>query len=103
MSLLGWSLFADEFHGQNYRYRYRLDIDIDIDTDMILLEFKVIFPIQIQDYGIFYLLTSIVFHLYLLSSTLKIPVLKDTGNDEIRNSHNYLLVFSYIIYITISK
>ena len=45
MSLLGWSLFADEFHGQNYRYRYRLDIDIDIDTDMILLEFKVIFPI----------------------------------------------------------
>lgn len=90
MSLLGWSLFADEFHGQNYRYRYRLDIDID--TDMILLEFKVIF--QIQDYGIFHLLTSVVFHLYLLSSILKIPVLKDTGNDEIRNSRNYLLVFS---------
>lgn len=41
------------------------------------------FPIHLELW-LFYLLASVIFHRSLLPSTVKILILKDTGNNEIR-------------------
>lgn len=56
-------------------------------------DFILIFPIQIQDYRVYR--TSLILHLYLLSSTLRILVLKES-EDELE----YLdLICFFTVYI----
>lgn len=86
----GMVIVSGLFSGKDRKSIYLLII---IPTDIILqinVLIILIFPIKIQNSGVFYLAFSmLLLHLYLFSSITRFLVPKDTGDDGIRISHNY--------------
>lgn len=65
--------------------------------DVVTFDFILIFLVQIQDFRIFNL-TSLILHFYILSSTLRIQVLRDSKDELKYPDLSHLLFHSIYIW-----